>query len=41
MISPSKRKFEELNDVDEAMKPQRVYENGVLLINSVKELGYI
>jgi len=41
MISSTKRNFEELNDVDEAMKPKRDYEHGVLLVNSVKKLSYI
>jgi len=41
MISPSKRNFEELNDLDEAMKPKRDYEHGVLLVDSVKESNYI
>ena len=41
MISPSKRNFEKLNDVDEAMKPKRDYEHRLVLVDSVKELIYI
>ena len=41
MISSSKSNFEELNDVDEAMKPKRDYKHRVVLVDSVKELSYI